>query len=502
MSEAFDPYHRWLGIRDPQRPVNHYRLLGLDLYESDPEVIAFAADRQMSHVRTFSSGPHSELSQQLLNEIAAAKVCLLDPRRRAAYDQQLSQAQAPTPPSAWQAEPPPPMVSTHEVPAWQRPPAAQTLPQSHPSKSKYGHYLIAGWMGFLVIAVVGLALFQMDFTPEPPPRPKKIEENTPQVDQRGRLVVAASDEQMERRTTITGHKTSLSDFVLLPQTKQLLSVGLDRKVLVWSLPTLASANEVTTSNQMLRLLAASTERDTFAVCDYVGGGFVCSLNSPDQKLPLEGDTKTVRCLAMTPNGTQVIGGLENGSILVWEATTGQRMFEFSAHQGAVNQIVPLPEQEILSAGQDTKIYLSNLSTRRRTQTFLGHDHSVTALAVNPGQQWMVSGDASGTLIWWNYPGREVAKSFDAHDGEVTAVSITKDGLRAFSGGEDEQLHLWQLNTAEHLLTAPEVHVGRIGRIALSAREDLAFSADTSASIHVWKIADVETSTSLAPPVSP
>jgi hypothetical protein len=86
MSEAFDPYLRWLGIRDPKRPPNHYRLLGIELFESDPDVIASAADRQMAHVRTFQAGKHSTLSQKLLNELAAAKICLLSARKKAEYD--------------------------------------------------------------------------------------------------------------------------------------------------------------------------------------------------------------------------------------------------------------------------------------------------------------------------------------------------------------------------------------------------------------------------------
>ncbi len=86
---AFDPYLRWLGIRDPQRPPSHYRLLGLEPFESDPEVIATAADRQMAHVRTFQTGQFGAVSQRLLNELAAARVCLLNRAKKAAYDEQL-----------------------------------------------------------------------------------------------------------------------------------------------------------------------------------------------------------------------------------------------------------------------------------------------------------------------------------------------------------------------------------------------------------------------------
>jgi hypothetical protein len=47
----FDPYHKWLGIPPKDQPPHHYRLLSLDLFESDPEVIDAAANRQMAYVQ-------------------------------------------------------------------------------------------------------------------------------------------------------------------------------------------------------------------------------------------------------------------------------------------------------------------------------------------------------------------------------------------------------------------------------------------------------------------
>ena len=89
MADEFNPYHVWLGIPPEEQPANHYRLLSLRLFETDGDVIDSAADRQMAHLRTFQSGKHGELTQRLLNEVAAARICLLDPKKRAAYDQQL-----------------------------------------------------------------------------------------------------------------------------------------------------------------------------------------------------------------------------------------------------------------------------------------------------------------------------------------------------------------------------------------------------------------------------
>lgn len=107
---AFDPYHRWLGIPPEEQPPNHYRLLGLVQYESDPEVIENAANQRMAHLRSFQAGRHAADSQRLLNEVAAARICLLNADKKAAYDDELRASEIPpaTPPTP--SEVPPPVV--------------------------------------------------------------------------------------------------------------------------------------------------------------------------------------------------------------------------------------------------------------------------------------------------------------------------------------------------------------------------------------------------------
>jgi hypothetical protein len=86
---VFDPYYKWLGIRPEHQPPDHYRLLGLERFESDRDVIQSAGERQTAHVQSYKIGPQSELSQKILNEIARAKVCLLNPSSKAEYDEGL-----------------------------------------------------------------------------------------------------------------------------------------------------------------------------------------------------------------------------------------------------------------------------------------------------------------------------------------------------------------------------------------------------------------------------
>ncbi|MCI0359592.1 MAG: hypothetical protein L0211_14040, partial [Planctomycetaceae bacterium] len=195
---SFDPYYKWLGIPPEEQPPNHYRLLGLTLYEQNSDAIDNAGDRQMAHVRTFQAGPQGAHSQRLLNEIAAARLVLLDPAKKRAYDEALRARLAPPAPPAVVAVrvPVPPSVAPLRVEV----PAAPAMPiasASHaaarrPQKDVTIEILkiVGGGLAGIVISTLLLRFgFGIDVTgllpvetPPPPAnvvkKPKPIENGT------------------------------------------------------------------------------------------------------------------------------------------------------------------------------------------------------------------------------------------------------------------------------------------------------------------------------------
>ena len=86
---TFDPYYKWLAIPPAEQPPHHYRLLGVPLFDADMEVIEAAADRQMAYVHQCATGEYVTESQRILNELSAARVCLLNPVKKKQYDNEL-----------------------------------------------------------------------------------------------------------------------------------------------------------------------------------------------------------------------------------------------------------------------------------------------------------------------------------------------------------------------------------------------------------------------------
>ena len=140
MAKTVDPYYEWLGIPPKDQPPNHYRLLGVELFEQNRNVLDAAANRQMGFVKEYQAGEDSDLSQKLLNELAAARLCLLTPDNKAVYDAQLrsemeSRAAAATPapddrlqPVDGAASPGSPAVTIEPTSGWQGAPLVSSGP--------------------------------------------------------------------------------------------------------------------------------------------------------------------------------------------------------------------------------------------------------------------------------------------------------------------------------------------------------------------------------------
>jgi hypothetical protein len=176
MSETFDPYREWLGLESPQ-PLNHYQLLGVAEFEPDMQCIVAAADTRMAQVRTYQTGPRGKYTQKILNELASAKLCLVDPKSRAAYDAALLKARTPfatlAPPLSIAAPPVSP------PPGYLRPP--QPPASGHEQEVDDGLAATRWWLPlgiFFALVIVGTVVVGAIFLWRRPP-PSKVIVQTP-----------------------------------------------------------------------------------------------------------------------------------------------------------------------------------------------------------------------------------------------------------------------------------------------------------------------------------
>jgi len=156
-----DLYSLWLKVPPGERPPNHYALLGLPRFCDDVPRIEAAAQKRLDGLDRYALHPDPvkrDACQQVMNEVARARVVLINPQKREAYDLTLKPATAPPPPAVMQVQIEPiALVPVPRAPAIPRQAAAIVKP---PARKGDPTRWIAAIVAASVAAVVVVAVIQ------------------------------------------------------------------------------------------------------------------------------------------------------------------------------------------------------------------------------------------------------------------------------------------------------------------------------------------------------
>lgn len=177
---------------------------------------------------------------------------------------------------------------------------------------------------------------------------------------------------------------------------------------------------------------------------------------------LTGHDGGVRAVAVTPDGQRIVSGGDDGAVRLWDLASGTTQARLVGHTGEVSAVALTPDgQGIVTGGHDGMLRLWDRRTGREqvclrpagTRTGLPFRPAdpVSAVAVTPDGQWIVSGDMGGTVRVWDLAvGREQA-CLTSHNGPVWAVAVTPDGRRIVSGGGgDGTIRVWDRKSGREL----------------------------------------------------
>ena len=90
---AEDPYTRYLDLPAGPRPPHLYQLLQLELFCGEPERIRHAARKQFRRIKPFEDHPDRDMReaiQDIMTQIATARVVLCDPEQKQEHDRTLA----------------------------------------------------------------------------------------------------------------------------------------------------------------------------------------------------------------------------------------------------------------------------------------------------------------------------------------------------------------------------------------------------------------------------
>jgi WD40 repeat protein len=183
--------------------------------------------------------------------------------------------------------------------------------------------------------------------------------------------------------------------------------------------------------------------------------------------PFTGHTELIWSVGFSPEGKRIISGSCDGTIRVWNATTGETVagpFKGQLLDPIISVAFSPDGQQIVSGSNNGTICLWNASTGDTVAgPFRGHTLQVNSVAFSPDGRHIVSGSGDGTIRVWNTAmGDTVAGPFGGYSDSVTSVetselaSESSDGRRMIISSRDESIHVLDATT-ENLITTTQVY---------------------------------------------
>ena len=157
----------------------------------------------------------------------------------------------------------------------------------------------------------------------------------------------------------------------------------------------------------------------------------------------KGHTDKVNVLAFTPNGHTLASGSEDGTIRLWDASTGTQILSLPA--GKTNALAFSMDGKTLASINSTfSIQLWDTTTGNQLTTFKGQNGTANVLVFSTDDKILVSGGRNGTIQLWDIDTGNKLSTLKGHADWIEALVFSPDGKTFASGSHDGAIFLWDV----------------------------------------------------------
>jgi WD40 repeat protein len=179
---------------------------------------------------------------------------------------------------------------------------------------------------------------------------------------------------------------------------------------------------------------------------------------------LTGHAAVVSAGAFTPDGKRLVTTAADRSIRTWNLETLEQVSSRSV-PAPVTGLALTSGGTVLAEAHPGTVLFTDLTTGQTRDRLEYPTGERTAVAAGPDDRTVAVSGANGEVVVWDVAGRRAARVFRGHSGRVAALAFGPD-RRLASGGSDQTMRLWDLNTEPEVRTLAQVGEGE-GSLALS-----------------------------------
>ncbi len=281
----------------------------------------------------------------------------------------------------------------------------------------------------------------------------------PDGDESLRLWDLKTGEQIHR---LVGHEGQVLRAFFSPDGKLVVSGGSDRTARIWDVETGQQKSIYTgenvgwvhsvsfTPDGAHVLVGHGNDSGTFDVRDVETGRVIGSLQA---------ERGRDLAVAISPDGSRALT-TRNNSVVVWDLRTRNKLQVLAGDEDKVSRAIhsvvfASDNLRALTAGMDGTVKIWNTTTGQVMKQFGGHQGGALSARFTLDESHVVSGGHDRSVRVWDVEsGKEVARR-DNFSGSVWAVAVTPDGQHVLGAGgnrsaeaesTDFMLRLWRLPT--------------------------------------------------------
>jgi WD40 repeat protein len=195
----------------------------------------------------------------------------------------------------------------------------------------------------------------------------------------------------------------------------------------------------------------------------------------------------ITCVALSLDGRWALSGGHEKHVRLWELETGQCVKTFEEPVYVRSLGIGPDGRWAVSGSYKGTLQLLELKTGRCLCRFEGSSRQVPSVAFGPDGSWLLSGSMDHTLRLWDLSQGVCLRTFQGHtDNVVLAVAVSPHGCWGLSGSKDNTLRLWDLSQGVCLRTL-QGHTDSVKSVAISPDGCWALSGSNDTTIRLWNL---------------
>ncbi|XP_036154143.1 apoptotic protease-activating factor 1 isoform X4 [Myotis myotis] len=190
-----------------------------------------------------------------------------------------------------------------------------------------------------------------------------------------------------------------------------------------------------------------------------------------------GHKNTVRHIQFTADGKTLISSSDDSTIQVWNWQSEEYFF-LQAHQETVKDFRLLKNSRLLSWSFDGTVKVWNITTGRIEKDFVCHQDTVLSCDVSPDATKFSSTSADNTAKIWSFELLSPLHELKGHKGCVRCSAFSVDSTLLATGDDNGEIRIWNVSSGVLLHLCAPISIEEGAATHGGWVTDLCFSPDS------------------------